>query len=121
VSKNIRNVVVNSTVEQGADDGEYHELYCAVQHREGIRSPAEAKDFSFILCAHTSSEARPASYSMGTGGSFPRGKAWLGRDADHSPRLVPRSRMSRSSLSLRLHGGSGIALLYFTLFYLPAF
>jgi hypothetical protein len=33
---------------------------------------------------------------MGTGGPFPRGKARPGRDADHSPHLVPRTRMSRS-------------------------
>jgi hypothetical protein len=29
--------------------------------------------------------ARPASYPMGTGGSFPKSKARPGRDADHSP------------------------------------
>jgi hypothetical protein len=29
---------------------------------------------------------------MGTGGPFPGGKAQPGRDADHSPHLVPRSR-----------------------------
>jgi hypothetical protein len=45
-----------------------------------------------------------------------RGKAWLGRDADHSSHLVPRSRMSRSyeytcSPLCRLHCGSGTALL----------
>jgi len=28
---------------------------------------------------------------MGTGGPFPGGKARPGRDADHSPLLVPRS------------------------------
>jgi hypothetical protein len=28
---------------------------------------------------------------MGTGGPFPGGKARPGRDADHSPPLVPRS------------------------------
>jgi hypothetical protein len=32
---------------------------------------------------------------MGTGGSFPGGKARPGRDADHSPPLVPRLRKSR--------------------------
>jgi hypothetical protein len=36
--------------------------------------------------------------------SFPGGKAWQGRDADHSPHLVPRSRISG-----RLHGGRGTA------------
>jgi hypothetical protein len=64
-----------------------------------VRSPAETKDFSCSLCVQTGSEAHPASCTMGTGGPFPRGKARLGRDADHSPHLVPRSRMSRSYIS----------------------
>jgi hypothetical protein len=38
---------------------------------------------------------------MGTGGPFPGAKARPGRDADHSPHLVPRSRMSRSYTSSR--------------------
>jgi hypothetical protein len=52
---------------------------------------------------------------MGTGNSFPGGKARLGSDADHSPHLVSRLRMGSCiySLSWRLHGGSGTALLYF--------
>jgi hypothetical protein len=50
-----------------------------------VRSPAEAKDFSSSLCAQTNSEAHPASCPIGTGGPFPGGKAWQGRDADHSP------------------------------------
>jgi hypothetical protein len=32
----------------------------------------------YMLC-------HPASYPVGTRDPFPRGKAWLGRDADHSP------------------------------------
>jgi hypothetical protein len=43
---------------------------------------------------------------MGTGGPFPGGKARPGRDADNSPHLVPRLRMSRSYTSShpkRLH------------------
>jgi hypothetical protein len=43
---------------------------------------------------------------MGTGGSYPRGKARQGRNADHSPHLVTRSWMSRSYTSsppLRVH------------------
>jgi hypothetical protein len=32
-----------------------------------VRSPTEAKDFSSSLCIHTSSEAHPPSYPMGTG------------------------------------------------------
>jgi hypothetical protein len=78
-----------------------------------VRSPTEAKDFSSSLCIQTSSEAHPVSCTMGTGGPFPWGKARKGRDADHSPFLVPRSRMSRSytsSLLWRLHGGRGTAL-----------
>jgi hypothetical protein len=49
-----------------------------------VRSPAGAKDFSSNLCVQTGSGAHPASYPMGTG-SFPRGKARPGSDADHSP------------------------------------
>jgi hypothetical protein len=51
----------------------------------GVLSPARAKDFSSSLCVQTGSEAHPASCTMGTGRSFPRGKARPGRDADHSP------------------------------------
>jgi hypothetical protein len=51
----------------------------------GVRSPAEAADFSSDLCFQASSGARPASYRMGTGGPFPRGKAQPGRDTDRSP------------------------------------
>jgi hypothetical protein len=50
-----------------------------------VRSSAGAKDFSSSLCVQTGSGARPASYTMGTGGPFPGGKARPGRDADHSP------------------------------------
>jgi hypothetical protein len=49
-----------------------------------VRSPTGA-DFSSSPCIHTGSGAHPVSYPMGTGGSFPRGKARPGRDADHSP------------------------------------
>jgi hypothetical protein len=34
----------------------------------GVRSPAEAKDFSSNLCVQTSSEAHSASCPVGTGG-----------------------------------------------------
>jgi hypothetical protein len=50
-----------------------------------VRSPTAEEDFSSSLCVQTSSGTHPASYQMGTGGSFPRGKARPGRDADHSP------------------------------------
>jgi hypothetical protein len=49
---------------------------------------------SSSLCVQTSSEAHPVSYPMSSGGPFPGSKARPGRDADHSPHLVPRSRMS---------------------------
>jgi hypothetical protein len=52
----------------------------------GVRSPAGVKDFSSSLSVQTGSGAHPASYTMGTGGPFPGGKARPGRDADHSPR-----------------------------------
>jgi hypothetical protein len=42
-------------------------------------------DFSSSLCVQTGSGAHPASCTMGTGGTFPWGKAWPGRDAYHSP------------------------------------
>jgi hypothetical protein len=77
--------------------------------------PGRGKGFSSILCVQTGSEAQPASCTVGTGGSFPGGKARPGRDADHSPHLVPRSEMSRSYTSsspCSLHGGSGTALLW---------
>jgi hypothetical protein len=40
--------------------------------------------FLYPLCS-ADSGAHPASYTVGTGGSYPRGKARPGRDADHSP------------------------------------
>jgi hypothetical protein len=45
----------------------------------GVRSPAEAEDFSSSLCVQTGSGAHPASYPVGTGGT-----ARPGRYADHS-------------------------------------
>jgi hypothetical protein len=50
-----------------------------------VWSPTEAEDFSSSLCVQTGSGAHPASCPMGTGGSFPGGKARPGRYADHSP------------------------------------
>jgi hypothetical protein len=64
-----------------------------------VQSPAGAKDFSSILCVQTGSLAHPASCPMGTGGSFPEGKARPGRDADHSPHLVSSLWMSRNYTS----------------------
>jgi hypothetical protein len=45
---------------------------------DGVRSPAEARDFSSSLCVQTRSGAHPAFCLIGTGG-----KARPGRDADH--------------------------------------
>jgi hypothetical protein len=64
-----------------------------------VRSPTEAKDFSSNLCVQTGSGAHPTYCRMGTGDIFRGGKAWPGRDADHSPHAVPRSWMSRSYTS----------------------
>jgi hypothetical protein len=66
----------------------------------------------------TGSGVHPGSCTMGTEGHFPGGKAQTVRDADHSPHVVPRSRMSRSyisSPSKRLRASSGTALAIFTL------
>jgi hypothetical protein len=64
-----------------------------------VRSPSGAEDFSSSLCVQTGSGAHPASCTMGTGVLSPGVKARPGLDADHSPHLVPRSRMSRSYTS----------------------
>jgi hypothetical protein len=49
-----------------------------------VRSQTGA-DFFSSPCVQTGSGAHPASYPMGTGGSFPGGKGRPGREADHSP------------------------------------
>jgi hypothetical protein len=41
----------------------------------GVRFPARARDFYFLHRFQIESAAHPASYSVGTGGSFPGGKA----------------------------------------------
>jgi hypothetical protein len=41
-----------------------------------VQSPAEAKDFSSSLCVETSTEAHPASCTLGTGGPFPGSERW---------------------------------------------
>jgi hypothetical protein len=50
----------------------------------GVRSPAEAKEFSSSLCVQSSSEAHPAFCTVGTWGPFPGSKVRPGRDSDHS-------------------------------------
>jgi hypothetical protein len=60
--------------------------YGLVDRAIGVRSPAGAEDFSSSLCVQTGSgAAHPASWTMGTVGPFPGGKARPGSDADHSP------------------------------------
>jgi hypothetical protein len=59
----------------------------------GVRFPARARDISLLHSVHTSSEAHPASYPVGTGGSF-TGVKRPGREADHSP----QSSVARSTV-----------------------
>jgi hypothetical protein len=49
-----------------------------------VRFPAGAGNFSLHHRVQNDSGARPASYPIGTRGSFPGGKT-AGREADHSP------------------------------------
>jgi hypothetical protein len=74
------------------------------------------KDFSSSLCVQTGSGAHPASCTMGTGRPFPGAKARPWCDADHSPLLVPRSRMSRSYFSSP-HKCSGTGLAFIIVAY----
>jgi hypothetical protein len=46
--------------------------------------PGRARDFSLLHNIQTGSGAHPASYTIGTGGSFPGGMR-PGRETDHSP------------------------------------
>jgi hypothetical protein len=71
-------------------------LYFCINVRQmiGVRSPAEAKDFFSNLCPDRLWGPPSLMYS-GYRGSFPWDKARSRRDADHSPHLVPMSRMSR--------------------------
>jgi hypothetical protein len=72
-----------------------------------VRFPTVAEDFSSNPCVQTGSGAHPASYPMGTGGSFPGVKRGRGVTLTTHPHLVPRLRMSRSYTSsppVCLHG-----------------
>jgi hypothetical protein len=78
-------------------------------YRLDHRGSIPGRYFSFSLCPDQL--LRP---TRGGGEFFRRGKARPGRHADHSPYLVPRSRMSRTHISsplCHLHGGSGTVLL----------
>jgi hypothetical protein len=72
-----------------------------------VRSPAEAKNFSYSLSVQSSSGAHPASCTICTGGPFSGGKVRPGRDADHSPQSSVKVEMTRnytSSPPKRLRG-----------------
>jgi hypothetical protein len=47
----------------------------ATDWTDGIQFPPGAKDFSLLRSVQTGSGAHPVSYTMGSGGSFPGGKA----------------------------------------------
>jgi hypothetical protein len=51
----------------------------------GIRVMVREQEFSLHHVVQTGSEAHPASYPMGTGGSFHGGVKRPGIEADHSP------------------------------------
>jgi hypothetical protein len=86
--------VNTETVTASAGAGVAQSVQClATDWTTGVLSPTEANSPS-SLCVQISSGAHPASYSMGTGG-----KARPGRDANHSPHLVRKSRQSRSCTS----------------------
>jgi hypothetical protein len=55
--------------------------------------------FFSSLCVQTGSGAHPASYTMGTAGSFPGGKARPGHDDDRSPPSSAEVEKSRSYTS----------------------
>jgi hypothetical protein len=64
-----------------------------------VRSPAEARDFSFNLCVHTGSGANRASVQWVPGVLCPELNRRRGVTLTTHPLLVPRSRMSRSYTS----------------------
>jgi hypothetical protein len=82
----------------------------------GVRSQAEAKDFSTSLFIQTGSGSHPDTCPMGTGGPFTPGvKCGRGVTLTTHPHLVPRSWMSRSYTSSPPSASiscSGTALLF---------
>jgi hypothetical protein len=81
----------------------------------GVRSLAEAKDFSSCLSVCTSFPAHPAPYQWAPGVLSPGLKLGRGVTLTAHHRLVPKSRMSRSYISsppCRLHGVCGTALFF---------
>jgi hypothetical protein len=86
--------------------------------RNGVRSPAGAKDFSSILCVQTGSEAHPASCTVGTGVFFPGLKRGRGIKLTIHPHLVPRSRMCMSYISSPLVACMAVAGQLYFYFYI---
>jgi hypothetical protein len=84
----------------------------------GVRSLAEAKDFSCGLCVHTGCVAHPASYPMGTGGPSPGVNHGRGVTLIAHTHLVPKSRLNRIYIPLprsSCMACSETAVLFFTL------
>jgi hypothetical protein len=81
--------------------------------------PERGRGFASNLCIQTGSGAHPASYTMGTGGSFPVVKRSRGLMLTIHPLLVPRLRKSRSYTSSHpnapLWSVTGPLYLYLTL------
>jgi hypothetical protein len=70
---------------------------CLMNWSTGVRSQVEAKRFSSSLCVQTGSEIHPSFfYPVGTDDRFPAGKGRQWREADRSPHLVRKSKMSRT-------------------------
>jgi hypothetical protein len=53
---------------------QYISIGIATGWTTGVRLPTGTRDFSLLYSVQTGSEAHPASYPMGIGGSFPGGK-----------------------------------------------
>jgi hypothetical protein len=84
----------------------------------GVRSPAEAKDFSSILCRQL--WGPPSLLSNAYRGSIPGKKERPGRDADHSPPSSAEVKNKQETHSFpsppwRLYGGGGTTLLFILL------
>jgi hypothetical protein len=65
--------VVTATIASRVSSGSIVSDYGLDDRAIGVRSPAEVKDFSSILCVQTGSGVHLASCQMGTGGFFPWG------------------------------------------------
>jgi hypothetical protein len=55
-----------------------------------VSLPTRGEGFSHLACVQTSTEAYPASYSMGTAGPFPGVKRGQGVTLTTQPYVVPR-------------------------------